>query len=698
MPVWPRSNIDAVEATKLRVLAIGLIAGSLILWLAGSFWFDAWSQFQQARETQSLIKESAQTAADGTLRPAEGVASPSAIDRLQATLYRDAHPTLTHLLPYLNLKQHLVEFDSLANQTLNDRPVSADPISQGPNPLLAGAINAERLQDKHRELVNYINAHTQDSKAIAQHDELLQVKESVETLSTQLLGSTGENNSINNDVASLRSALAEIDASASDHILQNAEAVESHALRRMLIDTLLIAICLWIGYSSQRLLGHIHNQAYYDRRTNLPNRFKLQQLMDQNVATTTTDTKNTALSIIEINDFDQINDSYGKAIGDKLLHSVGERFAQNAGPNTHVATIGDNRFAILFDCACTKNNAKERTQNLIESSETAFNIDGANIHPKLRAGMSYSPEHGLQSDELLQKSELAMTLANSTGKDRLQIFSDQLSEQHKSRVQLEIDLRIAVEEEQFSLHYQPKVCTKTGEVHSVEALVRWEHPTRGMVSPFHFISVAEQCGLIDDIGGWVMNEAIRQTVCWHQKGLKDLQVAINVSAYQFLQVDFIEQVIQALKRHGLPESALELEITESVAMLDVQQVIAGLTQLRSAGIRIAIDDFGTDYSSLKVLDDLPVDVLKIDRSFVTRLDKMDHERSLANTIVHMAKSLGLKTVAEGVESEEQMEKIRKIGCDYIQGYYYAKPVAADCLEDTIKDIASRPNSSINKVA
>ena len=266
------------------------------------------------------------------------------------------------------------------------------------------------------------------------------------------------------------------------------------------------------------------------------------------------------------------------------------------------------------------------------------------------------------------------------------MFSKELHDKFQQRVQLEADLRVAVEQEQFELHYQPKVSTVTGRVDGVEALIRWNHPERGQISPFFFIPAAESCGLITAIGTWVLQEACRQTAQWHKMGYPGLQVAVNVSAEQFIADDFIDLVYASLTDNHLEPASLELEVTESVGMNDMSLVVERLDTLRKNDISIAIDDFGTDYSSLQYLEDLPLDCLKIDRAFILKLEKSDKGKSLANTIVLMARSFNLKTVAEGVESEEQLRRVIDLGCDYIQGYYYSRPVSADELPATIERI------------
>ena len=687
-----------VDATKRRVLAIGLIAGSLILWLAGSFWLDAWTQYRQAQQIQSLIVDSDRKADRAQLFSGPGSVTNAELVKLRAQLYERPHPALTRLIRFVTLKQQVFELDSSSAQLSHAISTAWPSISPTLIPDYKHAINATRLQNAHSELLHHIAFHHQqfDEQVDANHQRRL--SSAMDNVSRALLDGNQPTAAILVDLASTRAALADIDSDATQFILDSAKAAQAHGLRRLLIDTVLIAICLWIGVMSQRLLAHIHHEAHYDRLTGLPNRFSLEKVMDTLLTSSIQRGQRSALILIDITNYDQTIDTVGKTIGDRHLVSLGTQMVQQAGAQAQVASFGANRFAILLKGLRDANSADSITRSIVETCEISHEIDGVTLHARLSAGISQSPDHGVTSAELIQKSELALALAASTGKDRILSFSNQLSEQQKARIQLELDLQIALAEQQFTLHYQPKVCTRTGLVKSVEALVRWEHPDRGLISPFLFISVAEECGLIGDIGAWVLNEAIRQTASWRETDTSELRVAVNVSAYQFMQDDFVEDVFAAVQRHGLPATSLELEITESVAMADISSVIAALQQLRSGGIRIAIDDFGTDYSSLKYLDDLPVNVLKIDKSFVTRLDEVDYQRSLVNTIVQMAQSLGLETVAEGVESESQILAIHKLGCDYIQGYYFAEPVPAHKLMQTIESIEKLGLSWQNRVA
>jgi len=365
-------------------------------------------------------------------------------------------------------------------------------------------------------------------------------------------------------------------------------------------------------------------------------------------------------------------------------------------------SLGGDEFVIIVPDVRTPDTAVAIAERLRKSLHMKYEIDGATVQKTVSMGVCLFPDEVNSTQDLLKNADIAMCQAKDNGRGEIQLFSQDLHDKFQARVQLEADLRVAVDKEQFELFYQPKVNSQTGRVDGVEALIRWNHPERGQVSPFHFIPMAETCGLITPIGTWVLREACRQTAEWHRMGYRELQVAVNVSAEQFVADDFTDLVFNSLTDCGLEPASLELEVTESVGMKDMSLVVDTLNTLRNSDISIAIDDFGTDYSSLQYLEDLPLDCLKIDRAFVLKLEKSDKGKSLANTIVLMARSFNLKTVAEGVESEEQLQKVLELGCDYVQGYYYSRPVTASELPATIDRIhaesGNRNLDSISKAA
>ncbi len=432
----------------------------------------------------------------------------------------------------------------------------------------------------------------------------------------------------------------------------------------------------------QELSMALRHQAFHDRLTNLPNRHRfesdLQNLLDNGEAG--------ALLFIDLDGFKYVNDTLGHGTGDQLLHLVAVRLQSNLKPDDIPARMGGDEFTVILPNTRDTNDALDCGRRILTALETSFLIDNQHIKISASVGVSRFPEDGDSVDTLLRNADVAMYQAKQSGRGRLLSFNESIAEDIRNRTLLQADLQIAIEQDQFELYYQPQVCCQSGHVDGVEALLRWTHPKRGMVSPAEFIPVAEHAGLINNIGSWVVNRACQQIGEWQDTNLRSLRVSINIAATQFQQENFSDQVLNALARHGAPADQFEIEVTESVIMNDVATVVKRLKTLREAGIRIAIDDFGTGYSSLSYLQDLPLDVLKIDRAFVSRLQDEQSDQSVANTIVLLATGLGLDTVAEGVETVEQRDAIIAMGCNMIQGYFYSPPVSASELPAVVEQI------------
>ena len=492
--------------------------------------------------------------------------------------------------------------------------------------------------------------------------------------------------------ANAQAATAELGREIRNDIIAISTTLKRQAVKDLMIDTILIVICLWIVFASMKLLAKIHHQAYNDRLTGLPNRFRCEQLLRSADNTARAHQEVGAIIVLDVDDFQSVNDTLGHAIADQLLVAFAKRLDDCIDDSAIACAIGGDEFVVIVPDVRLAETAVSIAENLRNKLQAKFEIDGAVIQKTVSMGVCLFPDQIRNPDELLKNADIALCQAKDNGRGEVQLFSQELHDKFQERVQLEEDLRIAVEQEQFALHYQPKVNSRTGRVDGVEALIRWNHPERGQISPFFFIPAAESCGLITPIGTWVLREACRQTAEWHRMGYSDLQVAVNVSAEQFVADDFTDLVFASLADSSLEPASLELEVTESVGMKDMNVVVDRLDTLRESAISIAIDDFGTDYSSLQYLEDLPLDCLKIDRAFILKLEKSDKGKSLANTIVLMARSFNLKTVAEGVESEEQLRRVVELGCDYIQGYYYSRPVSADELPATIERIHALPGN------
>ena len=477
----------------------------------------------------------------------------------------------------------------------------------------------------------------------------------------------------------LHARVLALDARLAEATSERVDAVRIHSYRNLAIDSTLIVGSFWLVFFSLRLLERLRHHAQHDPLTALPNRASFEErLRDASAEPRRGEADGMTLLIIGIDDFKSINDTFGHDVGDELIRCLGARLAARLGEDTMLAALGGDEFAVLWRSE-SREETMETAERLREACEEPFGIEGSVVHVTLSIGASGPEDHAPDMPGLLGRASIALRQAKDAGKDQVHAFSPELAERNRIRVELKRELRHAVSGGQLELHYQPKVDTGSGRVSGVEALARWRHPERGFISPGTFIPMAERCGMIVPIGAWVLEEAVRQTASWHRAGLDGLQIAVNVSAQQLTADDFVESVESVLLAHGLPPDRLELEVTESVGMMDMKMVVARLTRLRAQGVSVAIDDFGTDYSSLQYLEDLPLDTLKIDRSFVVKLDRVEHDRSLVNTIVQMARSLGLRTVAEGVETEEQLGKVSALGCDQVQGYYHSRPVCAEEL-------------------
>jgi len=441
----------------------------------------------------------------------------------------------------------------------------------------------------------------------------------------------------------------------------------------------------------QELARALHYQAFHDSLTSLPNRRRFEADLQESLADTDKGGKEEALAVLflDLDGFKTVNDTLGHAVGDELLKHVARRLSGRLKKHDVFARMGGDEFAVLLKSIRKPADAISVAERLRGAMAAPFNIDGVGLKIDTSVGLSFFPHDGESCSELLRNADIAMYQAKKDGKGAIRCFDPTLATSSQNRARLELELSYAITNNEFRLHYQPQVSATDGRVVGVEALVRWQHPTRGLLSPFHFIPVAEETGLIKAIGNWVLNEGVAQLASWKDTPHANLRMSINISAPQFLQTNFADGVLDTVKRHEANPEKLELEVTESVVMNDIDTVVQRLDALRTTGIRIAIDDFGTGYSSLSCLQDLPLDVLKIDRAFVIRLQEEAGQHSLVNTILLLAQGLGLETIAEGVETTEQLDKIVALGCDLIQGYYYAKPVCIDELDAAIDAIHGR---------
>jgi len=424
----------------------------------------------------------------------------------------------------------------------------------------------------------------------------------------------------------------------------------------------------------------LRHQALHDTLTGLPNRASFSERLDGMIKTAKRAGQNCAVLCLGLDGFKNINDSLGHVVGDQLLKEVSIRLQECLREADITARIGGDEFGIalseIFGDRGAERivNAAERIRSVISSEN--FCTDAHNLSVTTSIGVAVYPDDGDDVVELIKSADVALYHAKEMGRNNYQFHTADMNARALEMLLMEHDLRRALEQEQFLLHYQPQVDINTGQITGAEALIRWRHPERGLVSPAQFIPIAEERGLIVPIGEWVIREACRQNREWQGSGLPLIAVAVNISALQFQQKDLPQKVARILQDCGFASEHLEFELTESAVIRDAETTISTMGKLKSVGLRLALDDFGTGYSSLNQLKRLPLDTLKIDQSFVRGLPDDPDDVAISTAIIGMGKALKLKVIAEGVETEAQREILRSAGCDEIQGYLVAKPLPA----------------------
>ncbi len=435
----------------------------------------------------------------------------------------------------------------------------------------------------------------------------------------------------------------------------------------------------------------LRQMAYYDSLTSLPNRRLFTEQLDLLLRLSKRNNENLALLFLDLDNFKRINDSLGHSAGDQLLREVGARLAGcvrdsdvvahyvESGPKIDVSRLGGDEFTVVLNQIDSPESARMVAQRLLDALSEPMEIGGHELVVTPSIGIALAPADASDVDGLLKAADTAMYHAKAAGKNNCLFYHSDMDAAGVDRLQLEADLRRAMERNEFVLHYQPQVDTRTGSVVGAEALVRWEHPEKGMIPPFRFIPLMEEMGFIGALGDWVLREACRQMKAFEAMGLQLPKVAVNVSALQFNST-FIRSVKEVLQESGLAPAKLELELTEGVVMGDAGAIIDAVKELKEMGVSLSIDDFGTGYSSLSYLSRFPLDELKIDRSFVIKFDESENDASLVVAIIAMARSLNLRLVAEGVETQEQYEFLTSNGAHIIQGYLFSKPLPAHELQ------------------
>jgi len=436
-------------------------------------------------------------------------------------------------------------------------------------------------------------------------------------------------------------------------------------------------------------------QGFRDPLTGLASRALFNDRLAHALACAERDQARTSVLAMDLDRFGGVNDSLGHAVGDLLLAAVGERLRGCVRTTDTVARLGADEFAMLLHDVELRNRAVSVADRVLLALREPFRINGRDIFIDASIGIAFGAVGQQDPETLLQYADLALHTAKKNGKGRFEVFEPVMHAALKKGADLASDLRLAVDRDEFVLFYQPIVELRSGRVSGFEALVRWMHPRLGLVPPLDFIPLAEETGLIVPIGTWVLREACRQAADWNhrQDRTEPLSISVNLSARQLQHADLPQLVAEALASAGLDGGLLTLELTESLLVNDVDTTVARLGQLKTLGVRLAIDDFGTGYSSLAYLRQFPIDILKIDKLFVDAVATEAPEASLAGAIVHLARTLGLSTVAEGIESLDQCGPLRDSGCQFGQGYYFAKPLTSTDAESLLLTCAAQPTTS-----
>ena len=463
---------------------------------------------------------------------------------------------------------------------------------------------------------------------------------------------------------------------------------------------------IWINTANQLLESierntHLRHEAensllrmaQYDFLTGLPNRQQLQQQLDKILVDAGKLQRRVAVLCVGLDDFKGINEQFSYQTGDQLLLALADRLRAHSGRLGALARLGGDQFALVQADIEQPYEAAELAQSILDDLEAAFDLDHQQIRLRATIGITLFPEDGDSTEKLLQKAEQTMTLAKTRSRNRYQFYIASVDSEMRRRRELEKDLRDALIRDQFYLVYQPQISYRDHRVVGVEALIRWQHPEHGLVPPDLFIPLAEQNGTIIAIGEWVLDQACKQLREWHDQGFVDLRMAVNLSTVQLHHAELPRVVNNLLQIYRLPPRSLELEVTETGLMEDISTAAQHLLSLRRSGALIAIDDFGTGYSSLSYLKSLPLDKIKIDKSFVQDLLDDDDDATIVRAIIQLGKSLGMQVIAEGVETAEQESYIISEGCHEGQGYHYSKPLPARELTAYLKQ-AQRSNAAI----
>ncbi len=427
----------------------------------------------------------------------------------------------------------------------------------------------------------------------------------------------------------------------------------------------------------KRTRDEVKRAAQTDRLTELPNRSMVEEALQVAAIRADRQKHRLALIFLNVDGLKAVNESFGQSTGDSVLREVAQRLRKVASAQDAIARAGGDEFVLMLEGNPTHQDATHMVERILAGMNEPCRIDDHEISVSCTVGVAIYPEHG-SAARLIAHAAAAMRHAKRTGGASHAMFEERMVAGSRDQVELLQDLRRAIANNELTLHYQPKIHAPSGQITGAEALMRWKHPQRGMVGPNIFIPLAERYGIINSLGNWLIDEVCQQIRTWRDNGLR-MRVAINLSVHQLRQPDLVERILNALERHHIDPSLLTCEITESAAMDDTRVTLQVIERLSAIGVHLSIDDFGTGYSSLSYLRQLAAEELKIDRSFVFDLETSPDARAIVDAVVKLAQALGLKVVAEGVETEQQQEILRQLGCNELQGYLFAKPMPADAL-------------------
>ena len=438
------------------------------------------------------------------------------------------------------------------------------------------------------------------------------------------------------------------------------------------------AVIVFHDVSAARSMSlQMTHSANHDFLTDLPNRMLLNDRLTQAIALACRYRHKLAVLFLDLDSFKHINDSLGHAIGDKLLKAMGERLLATVRKSDTVSRQGGDEFVVVLSPIVRSEDAALSVTKIIAAVIAPYSIDQHDLHVSVSVGISIYPDDGADAEALIQNADNAMYHAKEQESNTYRFFKEDMNVQAVRRQSLEASLRRALERHEFVLHYQPKINLKSGRITGVEALIRWHHPERGLIPPAEFIPIAESCGLIVPIGRWVLRQACMQARKWQIAALPQIRMAVNISSVEFRDKNFLENLRATLSETGLDSRHLELELTESVLMQHVESTAFVLGELRALGVHLAVDDFGTGYSSLSYLSQFPINSLKIDKSFVQRINSERDDAPIISAVINMGQSLKQRVIAEGVETLEQLAFLQSRGCEEGQGFYFSCPVVAE---------------------